>query len=112
MKESRLAQKIGGAFFGFFVGGVITSSIWNGAAFIFRSEAEEWGFGFWGEHYLTRIIGGLIGVGIGSFVAGCIAKNHGARWGLISALPRVGLWVFANVCNCVVAFFLFSRKIL
>lgn len=97
LKESRLAQKIGGAVFGFFLGGMITNSIWSGAAFIFSDEAEEWGFGFWGEHYLARIVGGFIGVGIGSFVTGCIAKKHGARWGVISALPRIGMWVFVAV---------------
>jgi len=97
LKESRLARKIGGAFFGFFLGGIITNSIWSGATFIFSNEAEEWGLGFWGEHYLTRILGGLIGVGIGSFVAGCIAKKHGARWGVISALPRIGIWVFVAI---------------
>lgn len=97
MKESRLAQKIGGAVFGFFLGGMITGSIWSGAALIFANEAEEWGFGFWGEHYLARILGGLIGVGIGSFVAGCIAKNRGACWGVISTLPRIGMWVFIAI---------------
>lgn len=90
--QSRLGKKIGGAVFGLFVGGVATSSIWSGATFVFPGAAD-WGFTFWGTHHITRVLGGLIGVGIGSFVAGCIAKDRGGRWGLISASPRVALWV-------------------
>ncbi|HEC66027.1 MAG TPA: hypothetical protein ENI23_12100 [bacterium] len=93
LRKSRLGKKIGGAVFGLLLGGIVTSSIYNGLAFIFREEAESWGLAFWGTHHVTRVLAGLIGVGIGSFVAGCIAKDHGGRWGLISALPRIGLWI-------------------
>jgi len=92
-RKSRLGKKIGGAVFGLLLGGIVTSSIWSGSAFILPEEAGSWGFAFWGTHHITRVLAGLIGVGVGSFVAGCIAKDHGGRWGLISALPRVGFWI-------------------
>lgn len=95
-KRPRLGKKIGGAVFGLLFGGIVTSSIWSGAVFIFGESGEDWGVTFWGTHHITRVLGGLIGVGIGSFVAGCIAKDRGGRWGLISALPRVGLWVIVG----------------
>ena len=97
LRESRFAKKLGGAFFGFLLGGLITNSIWSGATFIFTNETEGWSLTFWGEHYLTRILGGIIGVAVGSFVAGCIAKKNGARWGVISALPRISVWVFVAI---------------
>lgn len=92
-RKSRLGKKIGGAVFGLLFGSLVTSSVESGAFFIFGERGEDWGVAFWGTHHITRVLGGLIGVGIGSFVAGCIAKDRGGRWGLISALPRVGLWV-------------------
>lgn len=95
-RKSRLGKKIGGAVFGLLLGGVVTSSIQSGVVFIFSEEAEYWGVTFWGTHHITRMIGGLIGAWIAGFIAGCIAKDRGGRWGLISALPRVGIWVITG----------------
>lgn len=96
-EKSPLHKKIGGAAFGFWFGNVVTVSVWSGAAFIFRTEAESWGLAFWGDHHITRIVAELVGVWVGGFVAGCIAKDHGSRWGLISALPRIAFWVLTVV---------------
>lgn len=93
MKEPRLAQKIGGAAFGLLFGFIVSSAVKGGAGFIFEPR-EVWDLPFWGGHYITLVIGQLVGFWIGGFVAGCIAKNHGSYWGIISTLPRVIVWIY------------------
>ena len=92
-ERSQLYKKIGGAAFGVLFSIVVENSAQSGAVFIFRDEQESWGLAFWGSHHITRIVTQLVGVWVGAFVAGCIAKDHGGRWGLISALPRIAFWI-------------------
>ena len=95
--EGRFLKQIGGALFGVFISLGITGSIQAGAEYIFVTEAEEWGIGFWGNHHVLRVVASLIGSSVGGFSAGCIAKMRGKLWGLLSALPASLFWTVTGV---------------
>ena len=93
IKEKRFSKQIGGALFGALISLGITSSIQTGSEYIFGTESEQWGIGFWGNHHILRVIASLVGTSIGSFSAGCIAKIRGGLWGMMSALPASLFWL-------------------
>ena len=93
IKEKRFSKQIGGALFGALISLGITSSIQTGSEYIFGTESEQWGIGFWGNHHILRVIASIVGTSIGSFSAGCIAKIRGGLWGMMSALPASLFWL-------------------
>jgi hypothetical protein len=97
IKEKRFLKQIGGVLFGVVISLGITSSIQTGAGFIFGTESEQWGIGFWGNHHILRVIASLLGTSIGSFSAGCIAKIRGKFWGMMSAIPTSLFWLVVGV---------------
>jgi len=51
-----------------------------------------WGFLFWGEHYVARMLWSLVASGFGALLAGIIARRSGGLLGVLSVIPTVVLW--------------------
>jgi len=98
---SRWPQHIGAILFGIYLSASITDSVFRGLSYLFVDEVENWGFAFWGDHYLARIIASIIGTFLGTYSSGIISKTKGNICGVLSSIPTSLFWI-------VILFFVFK----
>lgn len=59
----------------------------DGVAQMAFSDEDSWGMLIYGDHYVLRLVVGLLSVSLGSFIAGIIARRRGGVVGILAALP-------------------------
>ncbi|MFC1591340.1 hypothetical protein ACFL43_02330 [Thermodesulfobacteriota bacterium] len=52
---------------------------------------KDWG---WGDHYIWRLISGVIVTALVGMLAGSIAKSRGAITSVIANIPSIFIWIF------------------
>jgi len=86
------------ALIGIIFGAYIYNTIDRGVYYYFAIEhSTPWNKIFWND-WLLRIIGLIISSGVGSIVAGLIARKKGKIIGLISVIPSILFWFYCIYC--------------
>ncbi len=92
--ERRFPRYIAAVLVGIVTGAVLWAAIQAGVKFNYEEEAplENWGFLFWGEHWLIRLLWSLAATSVAAFLAGLVARKEGPLIGILSALPTTFVW--------------------
>ena len=86
-------RSTGAVLAGLAAGVLIINSMQVGAKFALeRSSPMGWGTLMWGNHWAWRGAASLVATAAASFVAGMIARRHGAIVAVCAALPSAAIW--------------------
>jgi len=82
---------------GILSGAIIIAAIMDGVSRNYSDEQTlvSWGFMYWGDHYIIRVLWSFVATAWGSFLAGLIARKNGKMIAVISSIPSIVLWTIA-----------------